>query len=145
MFALIAALVQAFLTTLLRHLGGYERPETLSLYFFVIGTLLTGMVMPFVATAPALSEIPLLFGIGLTGAAGQWLYAVALKNTPAALVAVFNYTSIVWAMLFGWLVWDVWPQPIVLLGSAIIVGSSILIAWREHRLYRAAASRIQTL
>ncbi len=142
--ALLAALMQAVLAILLRHLGGHERPETVSLYFFVLGTFMTGMVMPFVATAPTLREIPLLFGVGLSGAAAQWLYATALKNTPAALVAVLNYSSLVWAMVFGWLIWNDWPLPIVLTGSAIVVASNVLIVWRENWLYKAAARRIQT-
>lgn len=140
--ALGAALLQAILTVLLRHLGGHERPETVSLYFFVIGTFLTGMAMPFVATAPTLVESPMIFGVGFSGAAAQWLYSLALKNTPAALVGVFNYSSIVWAMVFGWMIWADWPTTVVLAGSGIVVSSNLLIAWREQRLNKALKTQI---
>lgn len=136
--ALCAALMQAFMSILLRHMSTDERPETITFYFFIIGTFITGLALPFVATGPTLAEIPLFFGVGLSGAAAQWLYSVALKNTPAAVVAVFNYSSIVWAMLFGWLIWNDWPLPIVLAGSVVVIAANMLIAWRESRLMRSA-------
>ena len=136
--ALCAALMQAFMSILLRHMSRHERPETISFYFFVIGTFVTGLALPFVATGPTLAEIPLFFGVGLSGAAAQWLYSTALKNTPAAVVAIFNYSSIVWAMLFGWLIWNDWPLPIVFAGSVVVIASNMLIAWRESRLLQSA-------
>ena len=136
--AMAAALLQAFLGIVLRHLGSTERPETTSFYFFLIGLMITGLALPFVAVAPTIDEIPLLIGVGLSGAAAQWLYSLSLKHTPAAIVAVFNYTTIVWATLFGWLVWNEWPLPIVFVGSAVVIAANALIAWRESRIYRAA-------
>ena len=132
-FALAAALMQAVLGVMLRHLGGYERPETVAFYFFMIGSLVTGLAMPFVAQPFVVAETPLWLGVGLTGAGAQWLYSIALKLTPAAIVAVLNYTSLVWAMLLGWLIWNDWPLPIVLVGAAVVISSNLFIAWRESR------------
>jgi drug/metabolite transporter (DMT)-like permease len=140
--ALCAALLQAFISILLRHLGGHELPQTITFYFFVIGTFLTGLALPFVATGPTLAEIPLFFGVGLSGAAAQWLYSIALKHTPAAVVAVLNYSSIIWAMLFGWLIWNDWPLPVVLAGAGVVIASNMLIAWRESRLRRSLRAKI---
>lgn len=144
-FALCAALLQAIMSILLRHLGGHERPETITFYFFVIGTFVTGLAVPFVATEPTLAEIPLFFGVGLSGAAAQWLYSTALKYTPAAIVAVFNYSSIVWAMLFGWLIWNDWPIPVVLAGSVVVIASNVLIAWRENRLKQSPPMKVSQI
>ncbi len=33
------------------------------------------------------------------------------RNAQAAIVTVFNYSSIVWATLFGWMIWNDWPLP----------------------------------
>ena len=137
--ALFAAFMQAVMSILLRHLGGHERPETITFYFFVIGTLITGLAMPFVAAGPSLSDAPYLFGIGLAGAAAQWLYSIALRNTPAAVVAVIGYSSIVWATLFGWLIWSDWPLPIVFAGSAVVITANLFIVWRESRQHRPPA------
>jgi drug/metabolite transporter (DMT)-like permease len=135
-FALSAAFLQALMSILLRHLGGHERPETISFYFFLIGLVVTALAMPFVAKPLQLAELPLLVGVGIAGAAAQWLYSVALKNTPAAVVAVVNYTAIVWSLLLGWMIWRDWPLPIVLAGAAVIIAANLLIVWRESRLAR---------
>jgi drug/metabolite transporter (DMT)-like permease len=132
--ALCAAFLHATLQIILRYLGRFESPETISFYFFIIGTVVTALALPFVAVTPVTSEIPLLFGVGLSGAAAQWLLSVAYKNAPAAVVTVFNYTSIIWATLFGWMIWNEWPLPAVIAGAAIVIASNILIVWRESRL-----------
>lgn len=131
--ALFAALLHAILQTILRYLGRYESPETITFYFFAVGTVVTALAMPFVAQTPTTEEIPLLIGVGLSGSAAQWMLSVAYKNAPAAVVTVFNYTTIVWAMLFGWLIWNEWPLPLVFAGSAIVIASNMLIIWRESR------------
>jgi len=131
--ALCAALLHATLQIILRYLGRYESPETISFYFFVVGTLLTAVAMPFVAVTPTLSEIPLLIGVGLSGAAAQWSLSVAYRHAPAAVVSVFNYTSIIWATLFGWMIWNELPLPAVLAGAIVVIASNLLIIWRESR------------
>lgn len=131
--ALSAALLQAIMATILRHLGSYERPETVAFYFFAVGTLLTGLAMPFVAQPFDPAELPLWLGVGLSGAAAQWLFSIALKLAPAAIVAVLNYTSLFWSMLFGWLIWNDWPLPIVFVGATVVIASNLLIVWRESR------------
>ena len=131
--ALVAALMHALLQIILRYLGRFERPATISFYFFVIGTAVTALAMPFVAVTPTVSEIPLFLGVGFSGAAAQWLLSVAYRNAPAAIVTVFNYTSIIWATAFGWMIWNEWPLPAVMTGAAIVIASNILIVWRESR------------
>ena len=141
--ALSAALLQAGMQTMLRHLGRYELPETVTFYFFLIGIFVSGMPLPFIAVAPSLAEVPLLLGVGLSGAAAQFLLSTAFRNAPAAIVTVFNYSGIVWATLFGWLIWDEWPLPIVLTGAGVVIAANILIIWRESRVRRITGDRIR--
>ncbi len=141
--ALAASLMHATLQIVLRYLGKFESPETVTFYFVVVGTLVTALPLPFVAVTPTLDEIPLFLGVGLTGAAAQWLISVAFRNAPAAVVTVFNYTGIIWAMLFGWMIFDDWPLPAVLVGAAVVIGSNALIIWRETRLRKVTGARIR--
>jgi drug/metabolite transporter (DMT)-like permease len=141
--ALGAALMHATLQIVLRYLGRYESPETITFYFLVVGTLVTALPLPFVAVTPTLAEVPLLFGVGLSGALAQWLLSVAFRNAPAAIVTVFNYSGIVWATLFGWLIWNDWPLPTVLVGAAIVIASNGLIIWRESRRRALTGARIR--
>ena len=140
--ALTAAFMQATLQIVLRYLGRFESPETISFYFFIVGTFVTGLVLPFVAVAPTLDELPLLFGVGLSGAAAQWLLSTAFGNAPAAIVTVFNYSGIVWATVLGWMIWQDWPLPQVFAGAAIVIASNLLVIWRESRLQRITGAAV---
>jgi drug/metabolite transporter (DMT)-like permease len=141
--AIAAALMHATLQIVLRYLGRYERPETVTFYFLVIGTLVMALPLPLVAVTPNLAEVPLLFGVGLSGALAQWLLSIAFRNAPAAIVTVFNYSGIVWATLFGWLIWNDWPLPTVLVGAGVVIASNGLIIWRESRAGRITGARIR--
>ena len=141
--ALGAALMQAVLQVVLRHLGPHERPETVTFYFFAVGIGVTALAMPFVAVQPTLAEVPLLLGVGLSGSAAQWCLTVAFRNAPAAVVAVFNYSGIIWATLFGWLIWNDWPLPTVFIGAAVVIASNLLIIWRESRLGKVSDARLR--
>jgi len=141
--ALFAALMHASLQIILRYLGKFERPETVTFYFLVIGTLVTALPLPFVAVTPTMKEVPLLFGVGFSGAAAQWLLSTAFRNAPAAIVTVFNYSGIVWATLFGWLIWNDWPLPVVLAGAGVVVASNALVIWRESRARTLTGARVR--
>jgi len=141
--ALSATLMHATLQVVLRYLGKFERPETITFYFLVVGVLVTALPMPFIAATPTLDEIPLLLGVGLSGALAQWLLSIAFSNAAAAIVTVFNYSGIIWATLFGWLIWNDLPLPQVLLGALIVIGSNALIIWRESRIRAITGARVR--
>ena len=141
--ALAAAMMHATLQIVLRYIGSYERPETTTFYFFLIGVIITAVPLPFIAVRPTPAEIPLLLGVGLAGAAAQMLLSMAFRDAPAAVVTVFNYTSIVWATLFGWLIWNDWPAPVILAGAAIVIAANLLIIWRESRIRAITGDRVR--
>lgn len=142
--ALGAAVLHATLQIIVRYLGRYESTETIAFYFFVVGLVLTAIPLPFIAVRPTMEEVPLLVGVGLSGAAAQWLLTFSFRNAKAAIVTVFNYSSIVWATLFGWMIWNEWPLPTVIAGAAIVIASNILMIWRESRLERDSDARFRT-
>ena len=141
--ALAAAFMHAVLQIILRYLGRYERPVTISAYFFIIGTFLCALPLPLIAVRPTWAEIPLLLGVGLSGAAAQWLLSVAFRNARAAIVSVFNYSGIVWATLFGWMIWQEFPLPTVMAGAAVVIASNLLVIWRESRLGKLSDTRFR--
>lgn len=141
--AMSAAFLHAILQIILRYLGRFESPETVSFYFFIIGTFVTALALPFVAVRPTLAEIPLLLGVGLSGALAQWLLSTAFKNAPAAIVTVFNYSGIVWATFFGWAIWNELPVKAVVIGGTVVIASNMLVVWRESRLGRISDARFR--
>ena len=141
--ALSAALIQAGLQVILRYLGRHERPETITFWFFLVGLLVTAIPLPWIAVRPTLAELPLLLGVGLAGAAAQFMLSAAFRYAAATVITVFNYTGIVWATLFGWLIWNEWPMPIVMAGASIVIAANLLIVWRESRLREIRGSGVR--
>jgi drug/metabolite transporter (DMT)-like permease len=136
LFAIAAAVFNAILSTMLRLLGRTEHPTTLSFYLLFIGMIILAPAMPFVGTMPGRSEIGLLIGLGVVGLAMQLLLSTAFKYAPAALAALFSYTQIIWATLFGWTIFGDWPASNIIIGAAIIIASSIFVVLRESYLAR---------
>ena len=63
----------------------------------------------------------------------------SLKLAPASIVVPYQYTTIVWAVLFGYLVFGDVPDGFMLSGAAIIIGAGLFIFLRERRLARRAS------
>ena len=64
----------------------------------------------------------------------------SLKLAPASIVVPYQYTTIVWAVLFGYLVFGDVPEPGMIAGAAIIIGAGIFIFLREQRWRGAIAA-----
>lgn len=132
--ALSAACMHAILQTILRSLGKKESPETVTFYFVFIGAFVSLIPMPIVFKMPTWNEIPLILGLGLSGAMAQFLLSNAYKQAEAATVTAFNYSGLIWATLFGWMFWNEWPTIYIWIGGFIVIASNIFIAYREHML-----------
>ncbi|MGI6245462.1 MAG: DMT family transporter [Pseudochelatococcus sp.] len=89
-------------------------------------TILGGWVMPTV------EEAALLIAIGIVGGLGQILLTMSFRYGDASLLAPFDYTTMLWACLFGWIIFADWPLPAVFLGGAIVIASGLFIVWRER-------------
>ncbi|MGZ3259568.1 MAG: EamA/RhaT family transporter, partial [Croceibacterium sp.] len=60
----------------------------------------------------------------------------ALRFGAVASVIVMDYSSLFWATLYGWLLFDSLPPASTWLGAPLIMAAGLVIAWREHRLSR---------
>lgn len=71
--------------------------------------------------------------IGVVATAAHMCMNQSLKLAPAAVVVPFTYTSLLWAILLGWLFFSDLPTPLMLLGAAIIVASGWFVLHRERQ------------
>lgn len=79
-----------------------------------------------------------LFAVGLAAAVSHMAITYALRFAPSATLAPLHYLEIVTAVLFGYLFFDDWPNPLSWTGIAVITGSGLYIIARERHLARAA-------
>jgi drug/metabolite transporter (DMT)-like permease len=71
---------------------------------------------------------------GLAGCIGHLCLIRAFRTAPASVVAPFSYSSLLWATLFGFVLFGNLPDGWTLAGAALIIGSGLYIFHREHRL-----------
>src|SRR4051812_36155184 len=75
---------------------------------------------------------PMIAGLGITGALGQYFITEAFRLAPPPVVAPLEYTALAWGMLFDWLLWATAPGTRMLTGALIIVASGIYVINRER-------------
>ena len=97
--------------------------------------LACGFVLPFVWVSPTPLGWVLLVALGLVGGVGQFLVYEGFRLAPASAVAPFEYTALVWAFLFGWLIWGDVPKLVVFAGAGLIMlsGAGLLIVEGRRR------------
>ena len=83
---------------------------------------------------PALGDLWAFVIMGLLGGSITFFLTQAYRLAPAAVVAPFDYTTLVWVAAIGWLVWREVPDSFVWLGAAIIIASGLYILYRETRI-----------
>lgn len=134
-----AAFMVALIAIQLRDLGRTEEPLTIVVWFSLFSTLALAPAMPFVATAHDPVTWLLLAGTGVLGLFGQIALTAALRLGSVSSVIVMDYSSLIWATLWGWLVWRQLPPAATWLGTPLIVAAGLFVVWREHRLAKAKA------
>ena len=133
-----ASLVTVFATVcwasailMLRSLGRTENPYTVTFYYMVAGTVLTGLVLPWLWVTPSWQVMVLFVGAGVLGAFGQLAMTYALKLAPASVVSPFNYSAILWGIAFDLVIWNAWPTLPTLAGAVVISFAGLYIFRRE--------------
>jgi drug/metabolite transporter (DMT)-like permease len=79
------------------------------------------------------ADLPLMLGVGVCGALGQHFITVAFRSAPAAVVAPFEYTALLWGVLLDLAVWHVFPGALTLVGGSIVIGAGLYLIQRERR------------
>lgn len=130
---LLAALFVALVAILLRQLR--DEPSGTTVFWF------STLTLPLIAIPYAFhlkAHDPLtwanLAAIGIVGGMGQLALTGAAKMAPVSSVVPMDYSGLIWATLYGWLLFGMLPTPMTWVGAPIIIASGLFIVWREQRL-----------
>lgn len=88
-------------------------------------------------TTPNPADFALLALLGVVAMLAHLCIARALKLADAATVAPLQYTLLIWAIVFGWLIFGDLPERAILAGAGLITASGLVIWLRETRVARA--------
>ena len=127
------ALVYALLMLSARWVDRRESVWTLLVYLTGTGALLSALIVPLVWVPLRAGDLWLFAGVALFGTAGMTMMTQAFRLAPAVIVAPLDYTGLLWATLFGWLIWRESPDAIMIFGAAIIVASGVITIRRGQK------------
>jgi drug/metabolite transporter (DMT)-like permease len=134
LFALANAVLFGTVAVGVRRMAATESTETMIMHQMVFVTAFFAASLPFGWVTPlSAADWAGMIANGLLNAVGQYLWTTALRFAPASAVAPFNYFSLVWAIILGFLVWGDLPSAALLMGSAVVVGSGMFLLWNEAR------------
>src|ERR1043166_2809293 len=137
LIALSGSVIYAFVLITTRALRETNDITLMTTYF--IGAVLFGAsTVPFGWVTPTASDLLFLAAIGVSNIVAQFSVIRALKLASASVVVPYQYTLIVWSVVFGWLIFAELPDGYTIAGAAIIVVAGLYIFWREQARAREA-------
>jgi drug/metabolite transporter (DMT)-like permease len=115
----------------LKRIGGRETSASILFAVFVAIMLVSAPMVPATFVMPEWREVGLLALAGLLMGCGHAGLVLATREAPAVVVAPFQYSQMIWGVLFGILLFSDRPAPVLFLGMALVVASGLYTVWRE--------------
>ena len=83
---------------------------------------------------PSFKDLLLLSMIGILGGLANLWLSQSYKLSEVSLVSPLKYLALIFAIIFGYLIWDEIPTPKTLIGALLVIFSSFIIFKREMTL-----------
>jgi S-adenosylmethionine uptake transporter len=155
--AFVASITYATQTTITRFLSAHDQPLTLAFNSILVFTCASGVLSLLLLggvisvdssheslvffsrdwVMPEMPHLALMLFLGINGAVGFYCLSKAYCSSEASAIAPFEYTYILWAIVFGYLFWNEVPGTTTIVGVIILVSSSLYIWYRERQLEEA--------
>ena len=137
--ALLGSVLFAAMMIAGRELRG--TPDVTLVGWQTFGTMIVGAILiPFGWVTPTLLDVGLLALLGIVAMVAHICVTRSLKLAEASVVVPYQYTLILWAMLFGWLVFNDAPTPSMLAGAGLIVAAGFALMVLERKTAPVAAA-----
>jgi S-adenosylmethionine uptake transporter len=129
--ALSAACTGALASVIVRKIGNDERSVVMMVYPMMVAFLCMAVTMPWVYRPMPVEHLGLLAVFAVLGFIATVLLIQAYKTGEAVIVAPMQYSQILWAVVFGAILFDEHPDRWTIAGTSIIIASGIYIVLRE--------------
>ena len=117
-----------------RSLSKTEPIYRIAIYFTILNCLLGLATLPYGWVMPSNGDIIIFIIMGVCGSVGNLLLTQSYRISEASLVTPIKYLSLVFAIVFGFLIWNGIPKLLTILGSGLVIISSFIIFVRESQL-----------
>jgi drug/metabolite transporter (DMT)-like permease len=134
MFAVISAFCNAGTVIQTRRLTQSETTSSIVFYFSLVCAIAGALTLPFAWHSPTARELAALIALGILGGFAHILLTESYRYATASLVAPFDYTSMLWALLLGYWLFGELPDTLVYVGASIVAAAGLFVIWRERQL-----------
>ena len=140
LYFVAAACTNALYQLTTRMLREADDAYTTLLYTALVGTVLASLAVPAEWVQPTNVEWGLMVVMGTCGAFGHFTLIRAFQSAPPSALMPFAYSGLIWATVFGYLVFATLPDGYTILGAVIIAASGFYIFHREQRAAKLASA-----
>jgi drug/metabolite transporter (DMT)-like permease len=133
-YAICGSVTNAGTAIQTRRLAQSESTSSIVFYFSVSCALAGLATLPFGWITPSIGETVALISIGVLGGTGHIFLTESYRFASASLVAPFDYTAMIWALVLGYAMFGETPTAEIIGGSAIIAAAGLFVIWRERQL-----------
>ena len=130
-FPVIFVLGMSYVAISIRQLSSTEPVWLISLFFSAAITIAGLLTLPFGWIMPSFYDLTLLSMIGFFGGVANLWLSQSYKFSEVSLVTPLKYLALVFAIVFGYLIWGEVPSVKTLVGAILVIASSIIIFRRE--------------
>ena len=130
-FPIIFCLGLSYVAITLRQLSTTEPVWLISLFFSIAITFLSFLTLPFGWVMPSFNHFLILSLVGIFGGVSNLWLSQSYKYSEVSLVTPLKYLTLVFAIIFGYLIWDEIPTIKTLIGALLVIVSTLIIFRRE--------------
>ena len=131
--ALAGAMLAGAAKVVVRKMSDTETPGRIVFYFSFIGALVSAVPASWVWVSLNWMQVAAIVGIAMLSTAAQFAITKAFSYAPAGQIGFYTYTSVAFAALFGWLIWNEVLSWQTVLGILVIVVAGVLAALDRGR------------
>jgi drug/metabolite transporter (DMT)-like permease len=128
---LIFCIGMAFVTITIRKLSTTEPIWLISIFFTITISIAGLATIPMGWVMPNFQDFVLLALIGVTGGSANLFLTQSYKLSEVSLVAPLKYLALIFAIIFGYLIWNETPTIKTLIGASLVIFASLIIFKRE--------------
>ncbi|MFD2738295.1 DMT family transporter [Sulfitobacter aestuarii] len=134
LLVLMATMMRSLVQIHLRQMVQSEHTAAIVFYFSVTASLLALLTLPFGWVVPSWETAALLALAGLIGGVAQILVTSSYRFGTVSMLAPYDYTSMLFAIVIGYFFFSELPTMVMLAGALLVIAAGALVIWRESQL-----------
>ena len=140
LFPVASASFWALALIVTRKMSHRDTPLTTLVYASVVGFVVATLPLPWFWTTPDLPALAMILGMGVLSLSGHYLLVQAFQLGSVSILAPFAYSQMIWATLFGYLVFHNLPDLLTWVGAIVIILSGVYV-WHRERVRHGLAQK----